>query len=397
MNGDERTFLPATPPPPSSEFQATAPSPGGSEGTPPDFGLARRSLVQKPRWPHPNFIWSFLWCLLFIIVTQTPGAVVAVLIVGGFAVISPDSMPLDSLSTPAGLLKSEPMNVALGVAFFITEAIVIGFSLLIIRLVVGSDWKRQLGLRIPGFRHTLLALASFPALVLLGNIAYEVLRKTLHMPSLADIGLSGMEEMVQVFSKWQWTFAVLVIGLGPGIGEELWCRGFLGRGLVGNYGVVVGVLTTSFFFGLIHIDPCQGAMAMLMGIWLHYVYLTTKSLLLPMLLHTLNNSLAVLDTRIPQLAVIETSPSDIPIAVYLAAALLLASTAYALYQSRARLVPGSTDQLLVWRPAFEGVEHPPSDSGVKLVRPAPSLAIAATVGCAFALFAVACGVWLMGR
>jgi membrane protease YdiL (CAAX protease family) len=261
------------------------------------------------------------------------------------------------------------MSAALAIAFFITELLVVNFSLLVIRLVVGRDWTRQLALRRPSVAHTFLALASFPALVLLGNIAYHILRNVLHVPSLSDWGIGGMEEMVQVFSKWPWSFAVLVIGLGPGVGEELWCRGFLGRGLVGNYGVVLGVVATSFFFGLIHLDPCQGTMAMVMGLWLHFVYLTTRSLWLPMLLHFLNNSLAVLVTRFPQLEQIEKSPADIPLFVYLSAFLLLGAAAYALYQSRARLVPRMPEQIFLWRPAWKGVEHPPPDSGTRVVHP----------------------------
>jgi membrane protease YdiL (CAAX protease family) len=385
--------LPLAPDTPSTDLQLP-PAASGIAPAPPDLDLPVRSLVREPRWPHPNLGWSFLWCLLFMFVTQVPGAVIAVVVVLVLAALSPDTLPLETLRKPADLLKSEAMNVALGIAFFITELIVIGFSWLIIRLVVGRDWKRQLALKIPGLAHTLLALASLPALVLLGNIAYEILRKILHVPSLADFGLTGMEEMVQVFSKWPWHFAVLVIGLGPGIGEELWCRGFLGRGLVGNYGVVFGVFATSFFFGFIHLDPCQGAMAMLMGVWLHFVYLTTRSLLLPMMLHTLNNSLAVLDTRLPQLAVIETKPSDIPIIVYTAALFLLAATAFALYQSRARLAAKTPDQLLLWRPEFDGVAYPPEDSGMTIVHPAPSLTATALAALSFVLFVLACAAWL---
>ena len=379
---------------PSTDLQlAPSASSGSAAASPPDLGLPTRSLTQEPRWPHPNLGWSFLWCLLFIFVTQIPGAVIALVVMGFLAVISPDSLPQGSSIKPAELLKSEAMNVTLGVVFFITELSVIGFSWLIIRLVVGRDWKRQLALRMPGLRHILLTLASFPAMMLLSNIAYEVLRKVLHVPSFADFGLPGMEEMVQVSSKWPWGFAVLVIGLGPGIGEELWCRGFLGRGLVGNYGVVFGVFATSFFFGLIHVDPCQGAMAMIAGLWLHFVYLTTRSLLLPMLLHTLNNSLAVLDTRFPQLAVIETNPSDIPIIVYVSALLLLLGTAFALYQSRARLAPKVPGQFLIWRPAFEGVAYPPESSGMKVIHPTPSLAAGLFAGGAFLFFVLACATW----
>lgn len=362
----------------------------------PELGVAERSLTQKPRWPHPNLGWSFLWCLLFVFVTQVPGALVAVAVVAGLAILAPDTLPLETLKKPADLMKSDAMNVALAVAFFITELIVIGFSWLIIRLIVGRDWKRQLALRRPSLSHAILTLAGFPAFVLLGNIAYQVLRKILQVPSLADFGLTGMEEMVQVFGQWPWAFATLVIGLGPGIGEELWCRGFLGRGLIGNYGVVFGIFASSFFFGFIHLDPCQGAMAMIMGFWLHFVYLTTRSLLMPMLLHTLNNSLGVVASRIEPLRLLDAEPQAIPVMIYVSSALLLVGVAYALYQSRARLAAKSPEQPLVWRPAFEGVEYPPAGSGAHVVHPQLSPAAAALAGGAFLLFAWACVSWMSG-
>jgi CAAX protease family protein len=381
--------------PPSTDIQhAPVALPATESGLPMELALTERSFALKPRWPHPNVGWSLLWCLLFVLVTQIPGAFIAVVVVTGLAILKPSTLPTEALSKPAALLKSEAMNIGLGVAFFITELLVIGFSWLIIRLVVGRDWKRQLALRRPSLSHTVLALAAFPALVLLANIAYDVLRKIFHVPSLADFGLSGMEEMVEIFGNWPWSFAVLVIGLGPGIGEELWCRGFLGRGLIGNYGVVLGIIASSFFFGLIHIDPCQGAMAMLMGLWLHFVYLTTRSLLLPMLLHTLNNSFAVLITRVPQLQAIEVQPSDVPWIVYVSALLLLLGVAYALYQGRARLAGMSPEQLLVWRPAFEGVEYPPADSRTQVVHPLPSPAAVALAFGGFLLFVLVFANWL---
>jgi hypothetical protein len=204
-----------------------------------------------------------------------------------------------------------------------------------------------------------------------------------------------MEDMVKIFSQWPAAFAVLVIGVGPGIGEELWCRGFLGRGLVGTHGVLLGVLASSFFFGLIHLDPCQGTMAMLMGLWLHFVYLTTRSLWLPMLLHFLNNSFAVVAPRIPQLETFDAKPSDIPLFVYLAGALLLAAVAYGLYRSRARLEAEGAEPILSWRPAYPGVEYPPSDSGRHVIHPPISLPAFALTGACFFLFLIACTIWIV--
>jgi membrane protease YdiL (CAAX protease family) len=378
-----------TPPPPDLQPPVPVAVPGAvPPGWQPELGLPELSITQKPRWPHPNLGWSLLWCLLFMIVTQVPGAVIAVLVVVGLALLSPGTLPMETLSKPAELLKSEPMSVALAVAFFITELIVIGFSWFIIRMVVGRDWKRQLALRLPSLSHTLLALASLLPFVLLANVIYDVLRNILNVPSLASLGMDSMEEITKVFAKWPWGFAVLVIGLGPGIGEELWCRGFLGRGLIGNYGAVVGIIATSFFFGFIHLDPAQGTMAMIMGLWLHFVYLTTRSLLLPMLLHTLNNSLAVLDARVPQLAVLEVKALDLPIFVYASALLLIIGVAYALYQSRARLANKMPEQILSWRPAFESVEYPPADSGVRVAHPPLTPVAAALSAGAFLIFVV---------
>src|SRR5579875_818983 len=363
-----------------------------ASGLPPTLGFAERSHTPKVRWPHPNFGWSLLWCLLLVFATQVPGAIIAALAIVALALLAPNTLPSEALNNQAVLLQSKAMSLALAVGFFFTELIFIGFSWLVIRLVVGRDWKRKLALRRPGLAHTLLVLAGFPAMWLVGTAAYNALRNQLHVPSFF------MEDAMSLFSHWPWGFTVLVIGLGPGIGEELWCRGFLGRGLVGHYGAFFGVIAASFFFGLIHLDPCQGAMAMVLGLWLHFVYLTTRSLLLPMLLHFLNNSLSVslsaLASRFPQSQGLDTDPQAVPVSVCLAALFLLASVAYALYQSRARLAVKSPEQLFFWRPTFEGVEYPPAGSGMKVVHPWPSPLAAVLAVSGFLLFILACVAWI---
>lgn len=395
--------IPTNPPidgsitPPSTDLQQTpANLAAPALALQPDLVMTERSFAMKMRWPHPNVGWSLLWCMLFVFITQIPGAFIAVGIITALYFLKSSALPAGALNSPGLLMKSEAMNWALGGAFFITELIVIGFSWFIIRLVIGRDWKRQLALRCPSFSHTLLALAGLPAMWLLASIVYDLLRTTFHVPSLADFfGGLDMKEMEKIFTKWPWGFAVLVIGLGPGIGEELWCRGFLGRGLIANYGVVFGIVATSFFFGLIHLDPCQGTMAMLIGLWLHFVYLATRSLLVPMLLHFVNNSLSVLALRLSSLELLDSDAHSIPPSVYVTAMLLLAGVAYALYQSRARLVARSSEQILAWRPAFEGVECPPSGSDVRVVHPALSPAAGTLALASFLLFVWACASWFI--
>jgi membrane protease YdiL (CAAX protease family) len=298
------------------------------------------SLV-PPREEHPlqtslGFFEALAWCVVFILFTQFPGAVVAIVVLILVTMVAPDMLPQEALNNVQDMMNSPGMSVALASAMGATQVLVIGFSWMVIRLLYGPTWPRQLSLRLPAGRHVLLALISLPAMWLMGNVSYGVVRWFL--PSIKDVMEgSGVEEMTKLFSSWPWPLGVLIIGLGPGIGEELWCRGFLGRGLVGRYGVVLGVVFSSFFFGLIHLDPCQGAMAMLLGLWLHYVYLTTRSLYVPMLLHFLNNTLSVLTPRFTGLEALDRPPEELPRALIASAVALLLLVAWALYQSRARL------------------------------------------------------------
>jgi membrane protease YdiL (CAAX protease family) len=304
-----------------------------------------------------------------VLFTQVPGAVLAIAVVVGVVFFAPNVLPQADLADSARLMGTPVFAAAMMVALTSAQLLGIGFSWLALRLVAGRDWPRQVGLRRPSVAHLALVLASFPAVVLLANGAFVLLREVLSVPSLSTWGdnQSLMEKMVEVFSAWPWPLAVLIVGVGPGLAEELWCRAFLGRGLVGHYGVVAGVVFSSFFFGLIHVDPAQGTMAMLLGLWLHFVYLTTRSLWMPILLHFLNNSLAVTVSRFEALEAIEKSPGELSPYLFVAAAQLLVAVGWVLFRSRARLV--QIDGLSLWKPLYPGAEHPPPGSGFRVERP----------------------------
>ena len=348
-------------------------------------------MTAKEPLPYQNFWWAILWNIGFLLATQVPGLIIAIVILG-FAMIIDRSLLANALSVDA-LLQSPVVSFALGATMFVTEFLVIGVSLAVIYFVVGRDWKRQLAVRAPSPAHLVLALTSVPAVIILANVAYAELQKV--FPDLlSKTGMGGMEQVVKLFAGWPWPFAVLVVGLGPGIGEELWCRGFLGRGLVGRHGVVLGVLASSLFFGMIHVDPCQGTMAFLVGIYLHFTYLATRSLWVPITIHTLNNSFSVLAPRIPTLESLNVDPTRVPFVVA-SAALLLGAVIGALYQSRARLVPTAEGEF--WQPPYPSVEYPPANSGMHVERPRPSLLALAFTAIALALVVVSAAYALQGK
>src|SRR5262245_9452501 len=280
---------------PGGEPMAWGTGPAG--GTPPPLPVPDVALPPPP--PHPGFWWAVLWCIGFILATQVPSAILTVVVWLVLLIARGEDPP--PMGNTAALMQSETFVLALAPGLLAAQLLGIAFSWMVIRLIVGRDWPRQLAVRLPGALHLLLALLALPGLILMAN-ALDALGKRV-LPSLMDL-----EGMTAVFNRWPWPFAVLAVGVGPGLAEELWCRGFLGRGLVGRYGVVWGVLLSSLFFGVIHLEPRQVLYATGVGVLLHFTYLTTRSLWAPVLLHFGNNTLSVLAPRVPDLEVLDRPP-----------------------------------------------------------------------------------------
>lgn len=390
-------------------FLPTLARPGDPELPLPSSEAARSGVAAPPspegsRPPHPGFGFAVLWCIAFLIVTYGVAIGAAIVILGAQAAFSGDPQgflntlvefeedagqkegqeqapPAHKPLTQTPRLKlSRPFANAVGAALFLAEAASIAFALLVIRLAVGRDWKRQLALRRPAIGHVVLVVLSLPAFLILPGAVKELAEKVL--PTFGD----NTRAMQDLLRHWPWWFGVMAIGLGPGLGEELWCRGFVGRGLVARYGWVVGVVLTSLLFGVMHVDPTHAAATAFMGVWLHIVYLTSRSLWLPILLHTLNNSVAVLSVHVSDLGALDKEASEIPLGVFAAAAILLGVIGWALYRGRARVVLSSADPGAPWRPAFPGAGYPPPETGTVVVRPGAGWLAWGAVFAAAALF-----------
>lgn len=99
--------------------------------------------------------------------------------------------------------------------------------------------------------------------------------------------------------------------------EEWLCRGCVLRGLLGN-GVkpVWAIPISAIFFAVIHLNPWQAIPAFLLGCLFGYVYYKTGSLKLTMFMHFVNNTTAVILTRLPGLDNAETFRDVIPADTY---------------------------------------------------------------------------------
>lgn len=80
----------------------------------------------------------------------------------------------------------------------------------------------------------------------------------------------------------------------PSLGEELFFRGFLFNRGSELSSVSVAAATSAFLFGLVHLDPAQGGVALFMGLFLAFSVLKTGSVLPAITAHVANNTLATL-------------------------------------------------------------------------------------------------------
>ncbi len=165
---------------------------------------------------------------------------------------------------------------------------------------------------------------------------------------------SFIRETFLDFSQQPFLLVFLTACVMPAVGEEIFFRGFLGRGLIARYGLWIGGLLGAFLFGVMHVDPVQGTSAFFLGAALQGVFVATKSLFAPMLLHLLNNTLGFALMRHP----------DFPGAVDHAPPLVAASAIAALVaicvlirQTRSRWICPNGE---VWSPGYATTESPPA-------------------------------------
>jgi membrane protease YdiL (CAAX protease family) len=275
-------------------------------------------------------------------------------------------------------------------------------SYILLRLWCGKSWKRKIALtRLPSPTHAALVLIGFPAMIALSAAIEGPISKV--VPNLGDIlkavgvpfDMKGANDAIsEMVKRAPWGLAIFAVAVSPGICEEVFCRGFLAQGLSGRYRTWAVVAMVSFLFGCLHVDPQQGVGAAILGVAIHFAYVATRSLVVAMVVHFLNNGLAVVqysDSLFPVLDLLDGPFKREPILFVMAALALFGAVAYALYQTRCRLAP-AVEGLQGWQPeGVSGVELPPPNSGTVVTHEPLSPVSAALV----AVGALAFGVMLV--
>jgi tetratricopeptide (TPR) repeat protein/membrane protease YdiL (CAAX protease family) len=244
---------------------------------------------------------------------------------------------------------------------------IVGF--LILDTVHGRDSRRVVGFRPSAGFHTLLVLLLVLPTVIVVSSVVNFFFYDPRPPLVSSIDFSQLDSLYAELAMEHWGLLIIVGCIAPAISEELFFRGLLGRGLIRGHGVVLGVLMTSILFGLFHLDPSRILATFMLGSVLHIVFLTTKSIVAPMLLHALNNLVVFTESRYVQLGWIDPTQGD---GIEYISPALFVSSIFAVLILLIVLRKTSTKWILVdsiqWSAGFVSAESPPAMVPARILR-----------------------------
>jgi membrane protease YdiL (CAAX protease family) len=104
-----------------------------------------------------------------------------------------------------------------------------------------------------------------------------------------------------LMAKQAFIFAVIVMGIIPGIMEELFFRGLILDGLQRNYSQLKAIIISALLFGLIHLNPWQFYGGLIMGLIMALICIKTNSIFLSIYMHFFNNTLYTITVKYREL------------------------------------------------------------------------------------------------
>jgi membrane protease YdiL (CAAX protease family) len=228
-------------------------------------------------------LWPLLAAYLAAFVLALGASVVFIVVAvagraGGSATRLADEASRFALSAP-GLLG----------AAFVDAVVLAGVTLVAVRLMGGGLTAR---LRLGPTRATPLGL---------GATVVGMVGLSLACGSLADLlslGHGGVMESItsalHSSDPLRIVLALLAIAVAPGLAEEGFFRGLLMTRLAARWGRWPAIVTSAAAFGLFHVDPVQGSLAFVAGLFLGWTSERFGGIRPTMLAHAANNAMFVL-------------------------------------------------------------------------------------------------------
>jgi len=251
----------------------------------------RSSLAPSPTRPTPLAdappITPALWPVLvaygaaFLLALVASAAFVLVVAYprsGGDPRVLADEATRFALSTP-GVLGSAVVSAVVLVAVALVTARAGGPGV-VASLRLGPTRARPLGL--------VAAVVGMAGL----SVACGATAQLLH------VGQGGVMDVVAhalaTPTRSQLVLALLAVGVAPGVAEETFFRGLVQTRVRARWGTRPAIVTSAAAFGVFHLDPVQGALAFVAGLFLGWVVERFGGLRPSIAAHAINNAMFVL-------------------------------------------------------------------------------------------------------
>ena len=337
----------------------------------------RHGLNLRP--PGPGIPEAVAW-MLGVIVVHFVGMLAAVVVVLFLQIVNLTS---GGTAPPTAELQAAIMELpeTFGLELMTIEMLVfLVVAVAATRVRLGPRTPYLLGIRSLKMNHVLLICAvSIPISLMCGGFHQVTLgiwnEYFAQLPGMGFFEHLNVNESIKPLGESAPIgLLFLVVAVAPAIGEEVIFRGIIGRGLVARHGILAGVIMSSILFAAVHIHPAHVVALLPLAFFIHLIYLVTRSIVAPMLLHLLNNSLAVVLLKVsatnPDLA--NASEPNMPWYVMVISAGIVGLVGWSLWRSR---VEYRTDDGELWSPGYPSVEIPPvsAEASLTMTRCPPGL------------------------
>jgi membrane protease YdiL (CAAX protease family) len=156
-----------------------------------------------------------------------------------------------------------------------------------------------------------------------------------------EVAAETTKQLLDFQSIWMLIACTFVVGFMAGLSEEMLFRGAMLRTMQDSrLGTHAAVWITAIIFSAIHLQFYGFVPRLLLGVWLGYLLVWTRSLWVPIIAHTLNNATVVVMSYLTNRGVLPEgygdnlglpSPGTLP---WLAITSLIASIALAIWTAR---------------------------------------------------------------
>ena len=207
---------------------------------------------------------------------RTPSATQAVLVYVAVFVLN------FGLAIALGIL-----DLSEDVIFLVSPAVVLAIPVIAVAWL-GLSFKETFLLRLPRLMDMLMAVPMAFSYVILSDQLSNITARI--FPAVVQLQ-EQMNQLIAVDGLFQWIVKLTGIGFGAAISEEFLFRGFLLTGFLAIMSRRTATVFTAALFAVLHIIPLPSIF--LGGMILAVCALGSRSILVPILIHFLNNASAL--------------------------------------------------------------------------------------------------------